>query len=215
MTLPTPGAVLTSLLNTITSVPAPATSPNTAPSNPLSHLPPAIRPLLATLHVLYPTLLLPALDLLDRSLVTRVLPERAVQGETAENEPAAFYLVRSAAATSKRNAYAATLSAPYIVHLDAWNCSCANFAYEAFPISVDGDEDILEAGTDVDGPAQEEAVEWRFGGMSSDGQDSGAAVSCCKHLLASLLAERWKVLGNHAVERRVSRTEMAGMVAEI
>ncbi|KAM0282822.1 hypothetical protein ACHAQH_002826 [Verticillium albo-atrum] len=204
MTLPSPRTVLTSLLNTITSTPAASVNLKNASSNPLSHLPPAIRPLLTTLHVLYPTLLLPALDLLDRSLVTRVLPERSPSGDDGAKEPVAFYLVRSAAAT---------LSAPYVVHLDAWNCSCANFAYETFPIGISRFDDILDAGAEIDGPAREE--EWQFGGMSSDGRDSGGAVPCCKHLLASLLGERWEVLGKHVIERRASREEMAGMVIDI
>lgn len=42
------------------------------PSNPLKVVPPSHRTLLTTLHVLFPTLLLPALDLLDRRLVTRL-----------------------------------------------------------------------------------------------------------------------------------------------
>ncbi len=41
--------------------------------NPLLPSPPALKPLLLTLHVLFPNELLPALDLLDRRLVTRLI----------------------------------------------------------------------------------------------------------------------------------------------
>jgi hypothetical protein len=91
--LPTPRALLTSLLNTLsTSPPQPRLTtdaksttkseskatyslPNAtdAPSNPLKSLPANQKSLLATLHVLFPPpTLLQALDLLDRGLVTRV-----------------------------------------------------------------------------------------------------------------------------------------------
>ena len=90
--LPTPRALLTSLLSSLaTSPPQPkptadanpnskskskATSlPTTtdSPPNPLKSLPASQKTLLATLHVLFPPpTLLQALDLLDRGLVTRV-----------------------------------------------------------------------------------------------------------------------------------------------
>ncbi|KAH6656478.1 hypothetical protein BKA67DRAFT_552099 [Truncatella angustata] len=89
-TLPAPRALLTSLINSLASQPAPpveqqhhhhhqSTTSTSRPINPqqptniLSLLPPSSRTLLTTLHVIYPSLLLPALDLLDRGLVTRVL----------------------------------------------------------------------------------------------------------------------------------------------
>lgn len=100
--LPTPRELLTSLLNAISDIQASpptisqpphqqatATGPPVAlaqetpkilksvtatESNPLRLIPPAQRPLLATLHVLFPSLLLPALDLLDRGLVSRLIP---------------------------------------------------------------------------------------------------------------------------------------------
>lgn len=98
--LPTPRQVLSSLLDAISQIPPPAADdhhhqydqtvttptdsteaeaapgPSTVPTtttNPLRLIPPAQRPLLATLHVLFPSLLLPALDLLDRGLVSRLV----------------------------------------------------------------------------------------------------------------------------------------------
>ncbi|KAF2810749.1 uncharacterized protein BDZ99DRAFT_475639 [Mytilinidion resinicola] len=78
---PTPRALLKDLL---ASIPAAAASPT---SN--TPLPTAAKPLLLTLHVLFPTEFLPALDLLDRSLVTRfrLREARPSDSETAGTGP--------------------------------------------------------------------------------------------------------------------------------
>ncbi|KXH33200.1 hypothetical protein CSIM01_07632 [Colletotrichum simmondsii] len=296
-TLPTPRVVITNLINSLTSAPLPPpgnTADNNAAdaANPLKTLPPPHRPLLVTLHVLFPSLVLPALDLLDRNLVTRVVPEATTppsaglgrghghrernnptnpapaacqhqpsinpndaaseavadgQGsppppppprlQPATNQPpaaaAAFHLVRSVASTMTRRHHAvatsASASTTYLVHLDAWNCSCANFAYEAFPaVSAtsgssgggrDVDPDLVILGADEvenDGDDDNsEASDWQFGGLSLDGVDDGG-VPCCKHLLACLLSEQWAdTLGKYVTERRVNREEMAGLVADV
>lgn len=93
--LPTVQLLLTSLLDTIAAIPAPdaesqqqqqatqlqaiartktvgRVSKRSAPSNPLKLLSPSHRNYFLTLHVLFPSLLLPALDLLDRGLVARL-----------------------------------------------------------------------------------------------------------------------------------------------
>jgi len=91
--------------------------------------------------------------------------------------------------------------------LEAWNCSCAAFAFSAFP----------SFGTwktgDVAGDVAEDRdrEEWEYGGESREG---GGGVPVCKHLLACLLAERWgSVLGAFIGERVVEREEMAGLSA--
>lgn len=69
--LPTPRQFLTALLN---SCPATTRATGHPPSNQLRTIASKDRSLLTTLHVLFPTpILLPALDLLDRQLVTRVV----------------------------------------------------------------------------------------------------------------------------------------------
>ncbi|RYP62174.1 hypothetical protein DL769_007415 [Monosporascus sp. CRB-8-3] len=68
--LPAPRTLLTSLINTLAS--APLAPPDPALTNPLKRIPASHHTLLATLHALYPSVLLPALDVLDRRLVTRV-----------------------------------------------------------------------------------------------------------------------------------------------
>ncbi|KAF6821329.1 ubiquitin carboxyl-terminal hydrolase family protein [Colletotrichum sojae] len=261
--LQTPRAVLTSLVNSLVSVP-PQPSTASPAENPLKSLPQPHRSLLVTLHVLFPSLVLPALDLLDRNLVTRVVLDptapspddpadpadvndsdaapdpapapadaRAQQPPSSQEdadgdrgmnttgpdrsvpEPTAFHLVRSAA--SRRNqAAAATASSAttYLVHLNAWNCTCANFAFEAFPAVKDSQQlEILDADAIDDSDAA--APEWQFGGLSLDGMDHGG-VPCCKHLLACLLLEQWgSVLGSYVIENRVGKEEMAGIIADV
>nr|XP_036584186.1 ubiquitin carboxyl-terminal hydrolase family protein [Colletotrichum truncatum]KAF6793575.1 ubiquitin carboxyl-terminal hydrolase family protein [Colletotrichum truncatum] len=257
----TPRAVLTSLIDTLTSAPLPpsSTSPTNA-DNPLQGLPQSHRPLLLTLHVIFPSIVLPALDLLDRNLVTRVLldkttvsdsdslipaidpadlhhrqsqqqpsgddkdaGDRGVEDMTAgssRREPAAFHLVRSVASTMSRHnkaagAAMASATTTYLVQLDAWNCTCANFAFEAFPATGQAhDLEVLSANS-VEDSHEVKPHEWQFGGSSLDGIDYGG-VPCCKHLLASLLSEQWRdVLGSYVAERRVNREEMAGLVADV
>ncbi|KAI0161320.1 hypothetical protein GGR57DRAFT_353692 [Xylariaceae sp. FL1272] len=275
--LPTPRALLTSL---ISSLPPIASSAHTTTSNrtgtstnPLKHLPPSHRPLLTTLHVLYPTILLPALDLLDRHLVTRVVSQtshptshtsnEAQNEEPADDEPEAsqasdpaspqkealYHLVRSAQPQSTRKHYSHTSSfhntgggQAYVVRLEAWNCSCAAFAFSAFPplpsssnanTSSSSKYQIAPAFTRWEDSASGMAIDepsedaWEFGGLSMDGRkptgvdgsisdDMSGGVPCCKHLLACVLAERWKeVLGQYMDERAVGREEAAGLVGDL
>lgn len=94
--LPSPRDLLTSLIANLSSIPlltndvqqyqqnsqrrGTTTSSSTTVTNPLKLIPPAYRPLLTTLHVLYPSTLLPALDLLDRRLVARVVLKQDEHG---------------------------------------------------------------------------------------------------------------------------------------
>ena len=268
-TLPKPRELLTSLINSISDIPLfeqppPADDATSSrggagaadrqPQHPLKAVPPSHRCFLITLHVLLPTLLLPALDLLDRGLVTRLIPSvktvknakaRSTGAQEAGQEgtdpepverpfrPSPPYLVRSAQQpTQSRRRYDATAgvgssSAPgtsaYLVRLGSWNCTCAAFAFTAFPPSC------VEAGYDTDAGLDSETgplrpglenpgPEWSFGGASFDGTQgsSNDGVPCCKHLLACLLAERWHVaLGPYVVERKVEPEEMAGIVADV
>ena len=168
--LPAPRALLTSLINTLTSLPAAAQGTQPAKSasrhvqgqdatNPLTLLPPNSRTLVTTLHVIYPSLLLPALDLLDRGLVTRVLvldnstpasvqsppvvssAEAEIEQARRDARAASFHLVRSAQqqpARRGRRPPPALLEdvgrgPTYLVCTQAWRCDCAAFAFGAFP----------------------------------------------------------------------------------
>ncbi|KAL5325942.1 hypothetical protein ACEPPN_007077 [Leptodophora sp. 'Broadleaf-Isolate-01'] len=129
----------------------------------------------------------------------------------------------------------------YTVRLEAWNCSCAAFAFASFPaVSVYplreraawdldlnlswNDEDVrmdgFEAGLDhgrVGGSNGSER------GGEGDGEEKwefgglsmdgrdGGGLPCCKHLLACVLGERWDVLRGYVDERVVGREEMAGL----
>ncbi|CAG8136210.1 unnamed protein product [Penicillium olsonii] len=73
-------------------------------------LPSDIKPLMLTLHCLFPNDFLPALDLLDRKLV------RSVHFGITE-----LFLVASTASQES-----------YEVRLHAWNCSCASFTLAAY-----------------------------------------------------------------------------------
>lgn len=308
--LPTPRQLLTAILNQISEIPAPtAPDPGNAPAqkssvitrtdsfperardpptNPLRLVDARHRPLFTTLHVLFPSLLLPALDLLDRGLVTRLMcPGEAAaavfiggsriahegdgshetqhdDGEasqardsTAESPPppppSSVYLVRSAQKPARRP-YGGAGDAPtatcapatataggsssqrtYVVHTAAWNCTCAAFAFTAFPPLAGAPsllgpahgkpEDAVSAVTIMDyGEEEEEAAEgkgargpWQFGGLSFDGCTSAGGVPpCCKHLLACVLAERWECgLGRYMVQRELGREEMAGVFADV
>ncbi|ELR01715.1 hypothetical protein VC83_00946 [Pseudogymnoascus destructans] len=230
--LPTPHALLTALLSLPPSTTRPST-PNPTP-NPLVHAPAPIRTLLTTLHILLPTLLLPALDLLDRALLTRIttpphLPEPSATSATASSTeatgsmPAAapsqsqrkqVYLVRSSQTTGARGAVGGRV---YIVRLGAWNCSCAAFAFSAFPgaassLVFDAEEEEEEVDVDVDGGHGGGGGEWQFGGVSRDGL--GGGVPCCKHILACVLAERMEGWVGVVKEREVGREEMAGLGCE-
>ncbi|KAI0851975.1 hypothetical protein F5Y00DRAFT_204516 [Daldinia vernicosa] len=241
--VPTPRQFLTSLIESLNSIPTPTPTtpqPNTTTGtgNPLKLVPPAHRPLLTTLYALYPLTLLPALDLLDRRLATRIIiapPSHHQQGgATTTTTPApappqppeekgqppshhhSFYIVRSAQPQHPRRD-TASASAPgprYVVRLSSWNCSCAAFAFAAFPRG----EDRYVINTAPRQPSKDDALEWQFGALSLDGvQGSGiAGVPCCKHLLACVLAERWSaVLGGYVDERVVGREEAAGLVADV
>jgi hypothetical protein len=114
------------------------------------------------------------------------------------------------------------------VRLGAWNCTCAAFAFAAFP-SDDApsplvqqqrqqqqqDQQYWRQQKDEQGKEEKED-EWTFGGMSIGGDCANETIPACKHLLACLLADRWTgALGRYVIERRIRREEMAGIVADV
>ncbi|KAL2066467.1 hypothetical protein VTL71DRAFT_2538 [Oculimacula yallundae] len=133
-----------------------------------------------------------------------------------------------------------TGSIVYTVRLEAWNCSCAAFAFASFPVESvyprvsawdlvsDSQRDHVEGGEEEEGGIgtrrrgvegeRGEDEEWEFGGLSRDGKGSGTGggggVPCCKHLLACILGERWDLLRGYVKERIVGQEEMAGLGCE-
>ncbi|KAL8877799.1 MAG: hypothetical protein Q9192_008594, partial [Flavoplaca navasiana] len=86
--LPKSRSHLTSLFASFPQHPFQPDQNNPPPSrhpNPLLPSPPALKPLLLTLHVLFPNELLPALDLLDRRLVTRLILSTSAEHDINES----------------------------------------------------------------------------------------------------------------------------------
>ena len=129
-----------------------------------------------------------------------------------------MYLVRSSQPPKSRFRDTSSAISPiYTVRLQAWNCSCAAFAFGGFPAAASGakpwepsEEDEEDVEMDLDRMEKNGENDWEFGGLSFDEN-----VPVCKHLLACLLGERWEgVLGPYFKEREVGRDEMAGLAAE-
>lgn len=110
---------------------------------------PAAKPTLLTLHALFPTLLLPALDLLDRRLVARFTQRDEALANSNEAAAATsrdeggttlgkriVYFVKSNAHRDGRSRYgrggADVGGTSYEVRTGAWSCTCAAFAFSAF-----------------------------------------------------------------------------------
>ena len=232
-----PRRFLTNILATLSSLPAPS-SPTALPTNPLTDpsAPAELKSLLLTLHALFPHELLPALDLLDRRLLTRLVPRTAATTDPAGagdaptatgDRDAAVYYVQSAALAPGIDAAAergfrgrgrprrgdAEPTAPgrrYEVRLRAWNCSCPAFTFAAFGGGARGPagEGVGEAG----GEGRE--WEWAWGEDGSfGGLRRGGEAPMCKHLMACVLAERCGVFGGFVEGRVVGWDEMAGWAA--
>lgn len=219
--LPTPRELLTNLITTLSSHPI---DPNQSSTNPLQNAPSEIRSLLTTLHIIFPHLLLPALDLLDRQLVTKScqlpsqtsaqkIPFSAMELPSSingkEDTANSIYLVQSSQSTSRHRHQKS-----YTIRLHAWNCTCASFIFSAFPPSSSSSAAPTISPPLLHPPQnlEEDFGKWEFGGASLDGKDGGA-VPACKHLLAVVLADRWSALRKMVQERWVGREEMAGLGA--
>ena len=167
--------------------------------------------LLVTLHFMYPHELLPALDLLDRKLISchnslystesqcpmSGIPsgERGVLGDiTVENTKIETFYIKSASAAIEetvlpfhhRQAHA-QIEFYYEVRLDSWNCTCPAFAYASTSSSLDSPDHTKQV--DDERPIDKEDVEGcsaiSFGGSSTTSSD----VPMCKHMLAVAM---WK-----------------------
>jgi hypothetical protein len=144
--------------------------------------------------------------------------------EIRKGERNTVYQVRSSQPPKSRfrdSGATATGSNVYTVRLGAWNCSCAAFAYSAFPGGESsGRPWVLDREWEGEGVGRlreevgrGEDGEWEFGGSSFNGRE-GEGVPVCKHLVACLLGERWDLLGGYVREREVSSEEMGGAGGE-
>lgn len=184
-------------------------------SNPLRHSSQQIQNTLLTLHVLFPNELLPALDVLDRGLVTHIIlqtaPNDKANHEDAEgvaNElspsPIDMYLVRSGQQASRLRQ--TNYTTQYEVRLIAWSCSCPAFAFSAFPATS------LAQNANKSPPAQrvqdEAGGKWKVCGLSI-----GIDIPICKHLLACALVKHGGIFAGLVERRNISVDEIAGWAA--
>jgi len=198
--LPTPRIIASSLLLELQRSTSSNSGTDSSNSNPLKGADDQTKKLLLTFHVLYPNDILPALDLLDRRLLTRIATRAATP---PAQRPTPLYVVRStqpprpAAPARAHDA----LAAHYEVRPAAWHCSCAAFAFAAFPGGAAPPPPLP--------PPRTDAALLRFGGLSV-----GAALPpACKHLLACVLAEHVEALRGFADERECGVEEVAGWCA--
>ncbi|VUC19814.1 unnamed protein product [Clonostachys rosea] len=198
--LPSHRQILTALIDAISSACSVNEPESDAATQPIDR-----RRLFLTLHVLFPNLLLPALDLIDRKLVTLL----TLQGVTEEEPACSVILVKSAVAKPIRRGRPPEPPRNYIVRLNAWNCNCASFSVDAFlPTSGDRSSFAGDEVNDLGGGL--------FGGLSSDGSAVPDHVPCCKHLLAAVVASQWAhLLGGYTERRSVTKEELAGLLARI
>jgi hypothetical protein len=213
--------LLTGLISTI----ATSTQHEQGSANPLSDASPNTKSALLTLHTLFPNDLLPALDLLDRGLVTRFVlasdsatsPEQAEHTQAKSSEEphrerkqTIAYYVRTVQKPSSRSR-AAQATTSYEVHLTAWSCSCPAFAFAAFPANMPSDGSVgytmMEEDEAADGDWFRETG-WRFGGLTRDND-----VPACKHLLACMIAEKCGGFARLVEEKEVGLEEVAGWAA--
>lgn len=178
MSLPCSSQLITALIRQLSTVPIPSTQKeedpviedpqphrrdkraNDAPNdNPLAKLPAdtlaKVKPLLLTLHSIFPNELLLALDVLDRKLVTRYTVQPDTSQETRgdgnreeqeaqlglsedKRDAGGIYFVKSstAPATSTNNngwhSHPQQIERSYEVCLNSWNCTCPAFALATF-----------------------------------------------------------------------------------
>jgi len=191
MTTGIDNSTLTGIFSSLSTLDAAHTSQKARPSSPgetgtgtLSRLAETntdaakkARSIMMTLHFLFPHELLPALDLLDRHLVTEMevscttVAHLKARGESnapphpLRSNDATVFLVQSASAvvatdgkaskpTGSRSRYRKAFDPSttyYEVRLDVWNCSCPAFAFSSFTLlhaMVDDDgEDMTMAVT--------------------------------------------------------------------
>ena len=169
------------------------------------HLSHRVQGVLLLLHFLFPHELLPALDLLDRKLVVRLVCSPSDDAESSEfsrqgkkssdtvssNLQQPFYVQSASAVTQKpsksskyRRAHS-RFEVHYEVRLDSWNCTCPAFVYStlvhmpSYDAHSTPSSDSSQAATSC----PTEIQDWEMGGSLTSGSCSG--IPMCKHILAT------------------------------
>jgi len=161
-----------------------------------------LKPLMLTLHCLFPNDLLPALDILDRKLVRRV------RVDTRNTD--IFLVISASIPPSLPGTSTSTMQEKgYEVRLRAWNCSCPTFALSAYRDSQSPASAKNQSSTTTEG----EHVAYSFGGTLARGT-ARFAPPVCKHILACILYARCPDLfGGGDSTFVVSMEELAGWCA--
>jgi len=232
--LPHPHTFITSLISQLAAINS--SSPDLIPSlSSLRHQDlKSAKSIFTTLHFLFPHEILPALDLLDRKLVTqlRLMPSHVADQRTVGSQPLQptepatgtdqttweIFYVRSASATassSKSKSRYRRVYNPagtyYEVRLDAWNCTCPAFAYSALGGASDLYQDQTRSEDEDDQTGSEmegDRKEWRFGGTLTR---EGTGAPICKHILAATLGKGLpNLFGNGVEKKEMTAAEAAG-----
>jgi hypothetical protein len=194
--------------------------------------------LLLTLHCLFPSELLLALDIIDKRLLTRVIileeEEEAKKSNNAAYDSNTRRSRRSSGIAhdyseghgSRRQVeeiyYAKSTSVTrgipksYEIRLHAWNCTCPAFVLNIFGVA--GHSAVYNS-TDTLPEEPNESCQWwfdrnafRFGGTLT--RNSGPLNhAVCKHILACVLSSQCPSLFEHGIRetRVVSSAELAGL----
>ncbi|PGG97850.1 hypothetical protein AJ80_09631 [Polytolypa hystricis UAMH7299] len=185
------------------------------PQSPFSAgLVPQVKPLLLTLHCLFPNELLLALDILDRQLIIRYIEASPLIGATCgegqetraashvhgEEHPGksrrgdSMFFVQSSSSTTAQTQMECR---SYIVCLSSWNCTCPAFILATFRdetgtsttsnIEVTDEHPGMPLYPSGTGNGQDGGeVTWRFGGTLTKLRKK-CDIPVCKHILACIL----------------------------
>jgi hypothetical protein len=206
-------------------------------SNPLNDAPESVKKQLLSLQVLFPNEFLPALDLLDRRLITRFLignvelpptagldvqqnpsttthtnPPTTTTTHISNHQIDSVHYVRSAQQRTSRYSTAYETSTSYEVRLQAWNCTCPAFAFAAFPFSHSpAPVPTYSRPSPAAGRLEvSEVQDEEKEKWVFGGVSLGAEMPpVCKHLLACVLAEKCKGVFGECVEERKVGVELA------
>ncbi|KKZ59186.1 hypothetical protein EMCG_05433 [[Emmonsia] crescens] len=210
-------------------------STETNNTNPLAQLPAPLlskaKPLLLTLHCLFPNELLLALDILDRKGIRRYdyYNHKPGSEETAEVQRQhgrdidyGIYFVRSSPSSSSSSysySYSSAMNTArpngnndantnnplksHLVCLNAWNCSCPAFALAAFRHLDSPQTATRETENSAGEEVSTSTSAFPFGGtLTKDSwKNMHYGTPVCKHLLACLLGSQCPALFGGGVER--------------
>lgn len=183
-----------------------------------------IKPLILTLHCLFPNELLFALDLLDRKLVKRLVVQGQPRQECAAatavtdngDDDEVFFVLCPPGRRQSAVAATAAAAPAQEVRLRAWNCTCASFTLAAFA------NPLQHHGADLHTSGDASALPgYPFGGSIITPPRPPTTTTTpppvCKHLLACILAARCPALFGSAdgsdFRQAVSAAELAGWCA--